>query len=83
MKENKDNGLEKTKKAIRKRAYKQTMWRVYKRTRKGEDYTYYKEALKAATTEIIHYKRSYEHKLAYNINITAIMCIHMSGVNRT
>ena len=46
---------------------KQTMWRVYRRTRKDEDYTKYKEALNAATTEIRQSKRSYEQKLACNI----------------
>ena len=46
---------------------KQTMWRVYRRTRKEEDYANYKEALNAATTEIRQYKRSYEQKLACNI----------------
>ena len=43
------------------------MWRVYRRTRKEEDYANYKEALNAATTEIRQYKRSYEQKLACNI----------------
>ena len=46
---------------------KQTMWRVYRRTRKEEDYAKYKEALNAATTEIGQSKRSYEQKLACNI----------------
>ena len=46
---------------------KQTMWRVYRRTRKDEDYAKYKEALNAATTEIRQSKRSYEQKLACNI----------------
>ena len=46
---------------------KQTMWRVYRRTRKEEDYANYKEALNAATTEIRQSKRSYEQKLACNI----------------
>ena len=32
--------------------HKQTMWRVYRHTRKDEDYTNYKEALNAATNEI-------------------------------
>ena len=53
--------------AIRKIMLKQTMWRVYRRTRKDEDYAKYKEALKAATTEIRQSKRSYEQKLACNI----------------
>ena len=53
--------------AIRKIVLKQTMWRVYRRTRKEEDYANYKEALNAATTEIRQSKRSYEQKLAYNI----------------
>ena len=35
--------------------------------RKYEDYTHYKEALNAATTEIRTSKRSYEQKLACNI----------------
>ena len=35
--------------------------------RKDEDYTNYKEALNAATTEIRQSKRSYENKLACNI----------------
>ena len=43
------------------------MWRVYRRTRKEEDYANYKEALNAATTEIRQSKRSYEQKLACNI----------------
>ena len=38
--------------AIRKIAYKQTMWRFYRCTRKDKNYTNYKEALNAATTEI-------------------------------
>ena len=46
---------------------KQTMWRVYRRTRKDEDCAKYKEALNAATTEIRQSKRSYEQKLACNI----------------
>ena len=44
------------------------MWRVYRRTIKEEDYANYKEALNAATTEIRQSKRSYEQKLACNIN---------------
>ena len=51
----------------RKIVLKQTMWRVYRRTRKEEDYANYKEALNAATTEIRQSKRSYEQKLACNI----------------
>ena len=64
------NGVEKkhlSKEAIRKIMLKQTMWRVYRRTRKEEDYAKYKEALNAATTEIRQSKRSYEQKLACNI----------------
>ena len=40
------------------------MWRVYRRTRKDDDYANYKEA---ATTEIRQSNRSYEQKLACNI----------------
>ena len=43
------------------------MWRVYRRTRKDEDYTNYEEALSATTNEIKQSKRSYEQKLACNI----------------
>ena len=42
-----------SKEAIKKIAYKQTMWRVYRPTRKDEDYTNYKEALNTATTIIL------------------------------
>ena len=56
-----------SKEAIRKTVLKQTMWRVYRRTRKEEDYANYKEALNAATTETRQSKRSYEQKLACNI----------------
>ena len=56
-----------SKEGIRKIVFKQTMWRVYRRTRKDEDYANYKEAFNAATIEIRQYKRSYEHKLAWNI----------------
>ena len=40
------------------------MWRVYRRTRKDEDYTNSKEA---ATNEIRQSKRGYDQKLACNI----------------
>ena len=53
--------------AIRKIVFKQTMWRVYRRTRKDEDYANYKEALNLATTEIRKSKRTFEKKLAGNI----------------
>ena len=71
-----------SKEAIRKIMLKQTMWRVYRRTRKDEDYAKYKEALNAATTEIRQSKRSYEQKLACNIKITARVFMHMSGVTK-
>ena len=63
-----------SKEAIRKIMLKQTMWRVYRRTRKDEDYAKYKEALNAATTEIRQSKRSYEQKLACNIQ-QEFLCI--------
>ena len=43
------------------------MWRVYRRTRKDEDYANYKEALNLATTEIRKSKRTFKKKLASNI----------------
>ena len=66
----KENGLERNtcqKEAIRKIVFKQTMWRVYKHTRKDEDYANYKEALNLTTTEIRKSKRTNEKKLASNI----------------
>ena len=70
------------KEAIRKIVYKQTMWGVYRRTRKDEDYTNYKEALNAATTEIRTSKRSCDHVTS---KMTARVFMHMSqsGVNKT
>ena len=56
-----------SKEAIKKIVFKQTMWRVYRRTRKDEDYANYKEALNLTTTEIRKYKRTFEKKLAGNI----------------
>ena len=59
------------------------MWRVYRRTRKDEDYANYKEALNAATTEIRQSKRCYEQKLACNIKNDSKVFMHMSEVNKT
>ena len=55
-----------SKEAIRKIVFKQTMWRVYRRTRKDEDYANYKEALNLTTTEI-RKSRTFEKKLAGKI----------------
>ena len=63
-----------SKEAIRKIVLKQTMWRVYRRTRKEEDYANYKEALNTTTTEIRQSKRSYEQKLACNIKHYSKSC---------
>ena len=52
-----------SKEAIRKIVLKQTMWSVYRRTRKEEDYANYKDALNAATIEIRQSKRRYEQKI--------------------
>ena len=66
-----------SKEAIRKIVYKQTMWRVYRRTRKDEDYINYKEAFNAITTEIRQSKRCYQKKLACNIkhDSKSFLCI--------
>ena len=56
-----------SKEAIRKIVFKQTMWRVCRRTRKDEDYTNYKEALNLATAKIRKSKRTFKKKLAGNI----------------
>ena len=64
---NMENGLETlVKRSYYKIAYKQTMWRVYRRTKKDEESTNYEEALNADTTEI-RKSKSYEQKLACNI----------------
>ena len=55
-----------SKEVIRKIVFKQTMWRVYRRTRKDEDYANYTEALNLATTQIRKSKRTFEKKLAGN-----------------
>ena len=59
------------------------MWRVYRSTRKDEDYVNYKEALNTATTEIRQSERNYEQKLACNIKMKTIVFMYMSGVNKT
>ena len=46
--------------AIRKIVFKQTMWRVYRRTRKDEDNANYKEILNLATIEIRKSKITFE-----------------------
>ena len=63
-----------SKEAIKKIVYKQTMQRVYRCTRKDEDYTNYKEAINAAMTKIRQSKRSYEQKLACNIKNDSKSC---------
>ena len=65
--ENRSRKKRLSKEVIRKIVFKQTMWRVYRRTRKDEDYANYKEALNLATTEIRKSKRTFEKKLAGNI----------------
>ena len=56
-----------SKEAIRKIVFKQTMRRVYRRTRKEEEYANYKEALNLGTAEIRKSKRTFEKQLAGNI----------------
>ena len=48
-----------SKEAIRKTAYEQIMWRIYRNTVHLEDYNNYKEALSLATAEMIKSKRSF------------------------
>ena len=72
-----------SKESIRKIVFKQTMWRVYRRTRKDEDYANYKEALNAATNYIRQSERSYEQQLSCNLTMTARVVMHISGVNKT
>ena len=56
------------------------MWRVYRRTRKEEDYVNYKEAHNASTPEIIQYERSYEQKLACDIKHESKSFMHISYI---
>ena len=52
---NKENGLERNsyqKKLLEKIVFKQTMWMVYRCTRKDENYANYKEVLNLATTKL-------------------------------
>ena len=63
-----------SKEAIRKIVFKQTIWRVYRRTRKDEDYATYKEALNLATTEIRISNRTFDKKLADNIKKYSKSC---------
>ena len=62
LKKNKENGLERNtcQKKLLKIVFKQTMWMVYRHTRKDEDYANYKEALNLATTEIRKSKRTFQ-----------------------
>ena len=71
-----------SKEAIRKIKYKQMMWQRYRHTGSEEDYSIYKEALNQATAEIRNSKRSYEQKIAFNINMTARVFMRMFKVNR-
>ena len=58
-----------SKEAIRKIAHKQTLWgMVYKRTGNAEDYTNYKEARNLGIKEIRKSKRTFDNKLAGNMN---------------
>ena len=65
----KKQGKRSRKKHLSKEAIREIvfMWRVYRHTRKDEDYANYKEALNLATTEIRKCKRTFEKKLAGNI----------------
>ena len=67
QKQGKERKKHLSKEAIRKIVFKQTMWMVYRRTRKDEDYANYKEALNLATTEIRKSKITFEKKLAGNM----------------
>ena len=55
--------------------YKQTMWSVYRRTRKDDVYTNYKETFNAASNESRQSKRSYEQTLKIKIKSIKIRFI--------
>ena len=72
-----------SKEAIRTIVFKKTMWRVYRRSRKDDDYANYKEALNLATTEIRKSKRTFEKKLADNIkNYSKRFYAYIKNINR-
>ena len=71
-----------SKEAIRKIKYKQMMWKTYRHTGSEEDYSIYKEALNQATAETRNSKRSYEHKIAFNIKHDSKSFMRMFEVNR-
>ena len=56
-----------SKETIRKIAYKQMMWRIYRNNGNIEDYDNYKKALNLATAEMRKSKRSFEQKIANDI----------------
>ena len=57
-----------SKETITKIKYNQMMWKTYRHTGSEDDYAIYKVALNQATAEIRNSKRSYEQKIAFNIN---------------
>ena len=61
-----------SKEAIRKIVFKQTMWRVYRHTRKDEDYANYKEALNLAPTEIRKSQKISTHFQFHLLNLRAV-----------
>ena len=68
LKKNKENRLERN--TCQKKLLvnsRQTVWRVYRRTRKDEGYTNYKESLNVAINEIRQSNRNYEQKCACSI----------------
>ena len=68
LKKTKENGPERNtcQKKLLKTVFKQTMWRVYRRTRIDEDYANYKGALNLATTEIRTSKITFQQQLSKN-----------------
>ena len=64
-----------SKEAIRKIVFKQTIYRVYRRTRKDEDYAIYKEVLNLATTEIIKYKGTFKKNMQVIKKNTVFLCL--------
>ena len=56
-----------SKEASRKITCKETMWRVYRCTRKDTEYKSYKNGINASTNEIKQTKRSYEQNLACSV----------------
>ena len=74
------------KKHLSREAYskiKQAIWQLYKHTGKDSDYKVYKEALNAATNEVMKSKRNFEFKLAQHMKSDSKILYAYAAQNRS